>query len=514
MLLRSRFVQLPWAVLLACGLLVFGADRADAEEALASWYGPGYHGLPTASGEPYDPSGYTAAHKTLPFGTELEVSYGGKSVLVTVNDRGGLPGGRELDLSQAAAEELGLIEPGVDYVEVDYPSSGAGNETTGSEAAPFGGFQSYAGDSIDPMADLMVDGQAGSPIGATSPPPEANRVDSLVGYAEGSPDYLGGGGVTGRGEASGEMLDPSDGLPPNVLNPNGLTPDRLSSDGLPPDRLSSDGLSPDGATRGVEPGVTTPSGTYDPAFVPQPNEVGAAPYSPVQPFAVDTGFIGRQEGFLLDAYVPDPLFSMSGTTVGTGVDVGQRSVAEIQALDIPETLKEKLIPYAGLKGLDAVNFLANRPLRLTEEEAYALDQAVARQIFGDVATLYDADSTGASFLELPLEARTAIGDVAYQYGPNLEQRLPNFWGDVTQGRWDEATQTLRDFGDRYPIRRNEEADLLEQAIARGDLAAYLVQPGDTLSGIASRRGTSPEYLAARNGVPDPNIIHGGQPLYY
>ena len=84
----SRFVQLSWAVLLACGLLLFGAGRAGAEEALASWYGPGYQGLPTASGEPYDASGYTAAHKTLPLGTELEVSYGGKSVGVTVNDRG------------------------------------------------------------------------------------------------------------------------------------------------------------------------------------------------------------------------------------------------------------------------------------------------------------------------------------------------------------------------------------------------------------------------------------------
>jgi hypothetical protein len=247
--------------------------------------------------------------------------------------------------------------------------------------------------------------------------------------------------------------------------------------------------------------------------VAQPNEIGTGAYPPVQPYAVDTGFIGRQEGFRLDAYVPDPLFSMSGVTVGTGVDVGQRSAAEIQALDIPEALKQKLIPYAGLTGLDAVNSLANRPLRLTEDEAYALDRAVAQDIFGDVAILYD-DATGNSFLELPLEARTAIGDVAYQYGPNLEQRLPDFWGDVTQGRWGEATQTLRDFGDRYPDRRNAEADLLEQAIGRGDLASYLVQPGDTLSGVASRGGTSAEYLAARNGVADPDVIYGGQALYY
>ncbi len=503
-MLGSRFVQLPWAVLLVCGLLVFGADRADAREALASWYGPGYQGSPTASGEPYDVSGYTAAHKTLPFGTELEVSYGGKSVLVTVNDRGDLPGERELDLSQAAAEELGLTGPGVDYVEVDYPSSGSpndatGNDTAGSEAAPFGGSQSDAGDSTGPG----VDGYAELSGGAVGPLPRADRADGLVGDVRGAPTSPETGSITGRDEVGVGVPGPSNGLPQN-------------------------GLPQNGAARGTMPVVTTPNEANDQAFVPQPNEIDTNVYSPVQPnvatvqpnlapvqpYAVDPGFIGRQEGFRLDGYVPDPLFSMSGTTVGTGVDIGQRSAEEIRALDIPETLKEKLIPYAGLKGQDAINLLANRPLLLTEEEAYALDRAAAQEIFGDVATLYDADAAGDSFLELPLEARTAIGDLAYQYGPNLEQRLPEFWDEVTDGRWDEATQTLRDFGDRYPTRRNEEADLLEQAIARGDLASYLVRPGDTLFGIASRQGTSSEYLAARNGVANPNVIYGGQPLYY
>ena len=66
----------------------------------------------------------------------------------------------------------------------------------------------------------------------------------------------------------------------------------------------------------------------------------------------------------------------------------------------------------------------------------------------------------------------------------------------------------------HPARRNAEAALLEQAIGRGDLASYLVQPGDTLSGVASRRGTSADYLAARNGLADPDYIYGGQALYY
>jgi rare lipoprotein A len=111
-----KLSRLLWVVVLACAFLALGVDRAEAREALASWYGPGLEGRPTASGEPFNPYGYTAAHKTLPLGTELMVSYGGRSVEVTVNDRGPYVDGRELDLSWAAARALGLTRVGVDYV--------------------------------------------------------------------------------------------------------------------------------------------------------------------------------------------------------------------------------------------------------------------------------------------------------------------------------------------------------------------------------------------------------------
>ena len=112
-----RVLLLLWvpAAVMAC--FVFASEHAEAEEALASWYGPGFEGLPTASGEPFDPYGLTAAHKTMPLGSELVVSYGGSSVEVTVNDRGPYVGERELDLSQGAAQTLGLTEVGVDYVD-------------------------------------------------------------------------------------------------------------------------------------------------------------------------------------------------------------------------------------------------------------------------------------------------------------------------------------------------------------------------------------------------------------
>jgi rare lipoprotein A len=116
-----RGLGVLFAALLACavGAVVFGG-RAQAEEGLASWYGPGFEGQLTASGAPYDPYGFTAASKTLPLGTELVVSYNGLSVPVTINDRGPYAGDREIDLSQGAAEYLGLIQAGVDYVDYQY----------------------------------------------------------------------------------------------------------------------------------------------------------------------------------------------------------------------------------------------------------------------------------------------------------------------------------------------------------------------------------------------------------
>ncbi|CAA9438924.1 MAG: hypothetical protein AVDCRST_MAG28-309 [uncultured Rubrobacteraceae bacterium] len=124
MLLRFRFARLLWVVLLVCGFMIFGSGQAEAEEALTSWYGPGFDGLPTASGETFDADGLSTAHQTLPMGTELIVGYKGKTVPVTVNDRGPYLGERELDLSQGAAQELGLIQTGVDWVQVECANGG------------------------------------------------------------------------------------------------------------------------------------------------------------------------------------------------------------------------------------------------------------------------------------------------------------------------------------------------------------------------------------------------------
>jgi rare lipoprotein A len=87
------------------------------EEGLASWYGgkDGFEGKPTASGEIYDSSLLTAAHRELPLGTVVEVTNldNEKSVRVRINDRGPFIAGRVIDLSRAAAREIGLLGPGV-----------------------------------------------------------------------------------------------------------------------------------------------------------------------------------------------------------------------------------------------------------------------------------------------------------------------------------------------------------------------------------------------------------------
>jgi rare lipoprotein A len=84
---------------------------------LTSWYGPGFHGNLTASGERYNQNGLTAAHKTLPFGTRLRVCFL-RCAVVRVTDRGPYIHGRGIDLSKGAADAIGLTASGVGRVQV------------------------------------------------------------------------------------------------------------------------------------------------------------------------------------------------------------------------------------------------------------------------------------------------------------------------------------------------------------------------------------------------------------
>ena len=94
--------------------------RAWSESGMASWYGPGFHGRQTACGNIYNEWSMTAAHKTLKCGTVVEVHSGGKSVDVTIRDRGPFIRGRIIDLSKGAAQALGMLNAGVARVTI-YP---------------------------------------------------------------------------------------------------------------------------------------------------------------------------------------------------------------------------------------------------------------------------------------------------------------------------------------------------------------------------------------------------------
>jgi peptidoglycan lytic transglycosylase len=87
----------------------------------ASWYGAAQNGKETASGETFDQNKLTAAHPTLPLGTKAVVTNleTGKSVAVTINDRGPLVKGRKIDLSRAAAQKIGMTKEGVAQVKIE-----------------------------------------------------------------------------------------------------------------------------------------------------------------------------------------------------------------------------------------------------------------------------------------------------------------------------------------------------------------------------------------------------------
>ncbi len=89
-------------------------DMRILDTGIASWYGPDFHGRPTANGETYNMNDLTAAHRTLPFNTLLRVENldNGKSVVVRINDRGPYVGNRIIDLSRKAAREIEMIGTG------------------------------------------------------------------------------------------------------------------------------------------------------------------------------------------------------------------------------------------------------------------------------------------------------------------------------------------------------------------------------------------------------------------
>jgi len=128
--------RLSMSLLASCALLLMaGQSQAEFKKSnaapaaapafrqvgVASWYGPGFHGKRTASGERFDQNDLTAAHRKLPLGSEVKVTNldNGRSIVVEINDRGPYAKGRVIDLSKAAARRLGIMEDGVGKVRIE-----------------------------------------------------------------------------------------------------------------------------------------------------------------------------------------------------------------------------------------------------------------------------------------------------------------------------------------------------------------------------------------------------------
>ncbi|MFA6957078.1 MAG: septal ring lytic transglycosylase RlpA family protein [Thermoanaerobaculia bacterium] len=130
---------------------------------LASWYGDEFAGRPTANGEIFDPRQMTAAHRTLPFGTLVDVTYvrTGKTARVRVNDRGPFVGNRIIDLSYAAASDIGMVDDGIGEVDIAVVSVGGGDLEPPKPYTV----------TLPPPSPAQAAGEAGTPVAAAAPPP-------------------------------------------------------------------------------------------------------------------------------------------------------------------------------------------------------------------------------------------------------------------------------------------------------------------------------------------------------
>ncbi|CAK0741706.1 Endolytic peptidoglycan transglycosylase RlpA [Gammaproteobacteria bacterium] len=154
------------------------------ERGVASWYGPGFHGKRTSSGEPYDMNAMTAAHTTLPLPTYVYVTNleNGRTAILRVNDRGPFEKNRLIDLSLSGAKKLGLDKPGTALVEVQAldaanPESWPSGATTLVAAATGGGTTTESTAATSSAMPVAVAAKVSVPTPHSSSPSPASSFD-------------------------------------------------------------------------------------------------------------------------------------------------------------------------------------------------------------------------------------------------------------------------------------------------------------------------------------------------
>lgn len=188
---------------------------------------------------------------------------------------------------------------------------------------------------------------------------------------------------------------------------------------------------------------------------------------------IDWAFIARLEGGQRrDGYIPKGK-EKSGVTVATGVDLGQHSAVDLNRMGVPPELKKKLTPYLLKSGSEAARLLEKHPLRLTLQEAIALDRAVKSDTLRRFVRKYDQAiaADGIRFQQLPHEVQTVIASVVWQYGVNIDipannGGAPKFWRLVTAQDWQGTYDELMNFSDPFGPRRRQEGGYLKRWLDR------------------------------------------------
>jgi hypothetical protein len=174
-------------------------------------------------------------------------------------------------------------------------------------------------------------------------------------------------------------------------------------------------------------------------------------------------------GQKLKAYIPNnngKVIGKSGVTVATGVDLGQHRKSAMMKWDIPKSLRNKILPYAGKKKNEALEYLREHPLEITKEEATALDRVLHSNILADLVSWYDRDTKGSRFGELPEEAQTVLFSATYNMG-YVPKAAPRFWGKMIEQDWEGASKLLQAWptsSKGLKNRREREGEYLEAAI--------------------------------------------------
>ncbi|MDR1257151.1 MAG: septal ring lytic transglycosylase RlpA family protein [Spirochaetaceae bacterium] len=183
------FISGLFAVTL-CAAQTQTPGSAFRQEGIASWYGIEFEGRPTASGELFDPSQFTAAHPDLPFDTMLIVTnaVNGEKVMVRVNDRGPFVKSRIIDVSKAAAEKLNMLETGTAQVIIELAPRNATTATVDAGAALPASESYAAGPAVQAQTEVEAApavspaqaSQQQHPATAAAPPPYTPQQPSVV----------------------------------------------------------------------------------------------------------------------------------------------------------------------------------------------------------------------------------------------------------------------------------------------------------------------------------------------